>query len=122
MPIMDVADGTQALAANITLTWVRSCVLELARGPQQRRQDHRGQANDETDDPAGYVLAYQHRTQSHGDPDDSAGGDQAHKAAFDLRTAPGTSRQHPLGAVLPPRLALAPALLTCTRCWLSLAR
>jgi hypothetical protein len=27
-----------------------------------------------------------------------------------------------LGAVLPPRLALAPALLTCTRCWLSLAR
>src|SRR3954470_16850874 len=27
---------------NITLTWVRSCVLELARGPQQRRQDHRG--------------------------------------------------------------------------------
>ena len=107
---MDVADGSQALAANITLIRVRSRVLELARGPQQRRQDHRGQANDETDDPAGYVLSYQHRAQSHGDPDDSAGGDQAHKAAFDLRSAPGASRQHPLGAILPPRLALAPSL------------
>jgi hypothetical protein len=47
-----------------------------------------------------YVLAHQHRTQSHGDPDDSAGGDQANEAAFDLRTAPGASRQHPLEAVL----------------------
>jgi hypothetical protein len=37
--------------------------LELPRRPQQRGQDHLGQADGQPDDPAGDVLAHEHRAQ-----------------------------------------------------------
>lgn len=49
--------------------------LQLPRRPEQRCQDHRGQTDHEADDPARDVLADEHRSQEHGDPDDPAGGD-----------------------------------------------
>ncbi len=51
------------------------------------------------DDPAGDVLADEHRAEEHGDADDPAGGDEAHEAALDLGAAPLPGGDHALRAL-----------------------
>jgi hypothetical protein len=80
--------------------------LELTRRPQERREDHRGETDDEADDPAGDILAHEHRTQRHSDADDATGGDQAHEAALDLGAAPVSAGDHSLGPLAAPGLTL----------------
>ena len=88
--------------------------LKLPRRPEQRGQDHRGQPDYQPDDPAGDVLAHEDRAQGYRDPDDSAGGDQAHRAALDFGAAPLPGGHHALRAA--PRLTLALTRLTLGRC------
>ena len=84
---------------------------QLARRPQGRGQEDRGHPDHQPDDPAGHVLAHEHRAERDGDADDAAGRDQAHGSALQLRTAPLSGRHHSLRALAPPSLALALAIL-----------
>jgi hypothetical protein len=84
--------------------------LELSRRPEQSGQDHRGQPDYQPDDPAGNVLTHENRAQGYRDPDDSARGDQPHRAAFDFGAAPLSAGHHALGVA--PRLPLAETILT----------
>ena len=96
--------------------------LQLSRRPEQRGEYHRGQTDDEADDPPGDVLPHEHRAKSDGDTDDSAGGDQAHEAALDLGAAPISPGDHALGPFVAPRLALVPARLASGRVGIKLGR
>jgi hypothetical protein len=82
---------------------------ELARRPEQGRQDHRRESDHKADDPACHVLTDQHSTEEDGDGDDPPGRDQAHHAAFHLGAASLAARNHALGTLAMPCRAGRPA-------------
>jgi hypothetical protein len=96
--------------------------LELPRRPEQRGQHHRGQTNHQPDDPAGDVLANEHRAEYYRNANNAAGRDQAHRAALQLRAAPLSARYHALRPRAAPRLALALASLARSDLGLGLRR
>src|SRR3954466_8563721 len=80
---------------------------ELARGPEERREDDRNRAHHQSDDPAGDVLTDEHSPEEDPDGHDAACGDRAHGAALDPRAAALPSGDHALRPLLAARLTLA---------------